>query len=192
MAKVPIKDKTKKSKKTAKKAVKKTTKVVKSIKEKKPKVNKYENDLPEDSEVIEYEPKNIGDLKNPVFIVGLGPGLQRKGEKTHLAWEGNRSADLVQEAIKGLDNIYLTNVMNYYVKGEITAEIISKGVDKLRRDINKLKPSKIICMGDFAFNHIRIINPPGEVIKFKHPSYLIRFQKPKDPYIKELKAAIKG
>lgn len=189
MAKVPVKEK---SKKPSKKAAKKPAKAEKKPKEKKPKVNKYANDLPEEGDVIEYSPKTVGDLKNPVFIVGLGPGLQRKGSKTHLAWEGNRSGDLVQEAIKGLSNIYLTNVMNYYVKGEISADVISKGVEQLRKDIEKYKPAKIICMGDFAFNHVRIINPSGEVIKFKHPSYLIRFQKPKKLYIKELKAVIKG
>lgn len=144
---------------------------------------------------IKFEPQQIKSIitlkfDNPIFIVGLGPGKQRKNEKTQCVWEGNRSGDLLQEIIVGYSNLYLTNVVNYYVKGKFSEEILKDGLENLRKDIVKFDPKKIICLGAFAYKSVLKVKgnfDENKIVQYQHPSYIIRFNKSRKDYVELLR-----
>lgn len=124
--------------------------------------------------------------ENPVFIVGINPGRQRKSQQTYRVWEGNRSGDLVMEAIDGYDNLFLTNVCNYQ-DAELNEEKYEEGLEDLLKNIIELKPKRIICLGAMPHLAVRILSPPCEVVKLMHPSFIVRFNKDRKAYIKKLR-----
>lgn len=137
---------------------------------------------------VEFKDKFTSPRRNQVMIVGQNPGRQRMKEKTGIVWEGNQSADLIIEAIRGLeDDVYLTNVVNYQ---EMDSKRIREGIFHLKRKINRLKPRKIIALG--AFSHVAVMSIGSEVPvrKMLHPSFVVRFKKDKQEYIKELREHI--
>jgi uracil-DNA glycosylase len=141
-----------------------------------------------------YEPIKIGNPK--VFIVGMSPNTQRKTQKTRKVWEGNRSGDLMQKAIQGLTDLYLTNISNVYSTEELTPEMIASGLDNLANDIIKYEPVKILLFGEFAqkkfkkfFKTREEINN-AEVISLLHPSYIVRFNKDQKRWIDDVRSKI--
>lgn len=129
----------------------------------------------------------INVTKNPVFLVGINPGRQRKSQQTHRVWEGNRSGDLIQEAIKGFDNLFLTNVTNYQ-DAELNDYRYGTGVTDLMKSIIKLQPRRIICLGVVPYLEVKKLQPNCEIIKLYHPSYIARFQRDRETYITELRS----
>jgi uracil-DNA glycosylase family 4 len=135
--------------------------------------------------MIKYEPKKLGTIKpGGIMIVGMCPGRQRKGEQTHVVFEGNRTGDFIQSIIKDLDNVYMTNVFNFFIDEPPLMEVIETGKEVLRNDINQIKPSLILCLGNFAYKHTKSLFNPGEyqIKKITHPSYILRFNKDTETY----------
>ena len=59
---------------------------------------------------VKSKVKLIGKLKNPILIIGQNPGHNRDGTHTGIVWEGNRSANLLLEAIENRQNLILTKL----------------------------------------------------------------------------------
>lgn len=136
---------------------------------------------------IKFSDKQLGTMYNPVFIVGQNPGRQRKGQESHIVWEGNRSSDFLTWCIEGLDNIYLTNVCNYQ---QMTDDLIKQGAVELRAKIDYLAPKRIITLGEFASFHVAEIDPDVPISHFFHPSFIVRFNKDREEYKEQIRKAI--
>lgn len=140
--------------------------------------------------MIKFNPVSIGELNRPVFIVGQCPGKQRKKDKNCEVFYGNRTGDFIRDILKDKTNIYLTNVFNYYVD-KIDKEIIDKGLKELLNDVLTYNPQKIICLGNFSFDCISKVVKNREVFRLVHPSFILRFNKDKEKYKKQLLELIK-
>lgn len=141
---------------------------------------------------IRFAEKSIGAVLNhPVLIVGQNPGRQRAGEKTHIVWEGNRSADFLMWCLQDETNIYLTNICNYQ---EMTPERIEEGKTDLRVLIEQLEPKRIICLGGYSYDVVSrmyrdlLLWPVGimNIHGLNHPSWIVRFNRDREEYKKEL------
>jgi hypothetical protein len=148
------------------------------------------------SDRIPYKAKEIK-LKSSgtVMVVGMSPGRQRHKEKTQVAWEGNQSADIMLSAIAGMENIYLTNAINFYKVGEITKEDIADGIENLKKEIFDQKPVKIIAVGGFARRCLKKVEDEGKmklpmILEVKHPSFILRFKHDKQHWKKMMRKAI--
>lgn len=138
---------------------------------------------------IKFRDKSIGTIDHPVLIVGQNPGRQRTGEKTHVVWEGNRSADLLEWVLKSQTNIYLTNICNYQ---DITSGRLEEGKYDLQVLVMQLEPSKIICLGQYSYDIVSemykqlLLWPVGitNIRKLPHPSWIARFNKDRLAYKK--------
>lgn len=142
--------------------------------------------------LAKFKSMRVGVGKNPVFVVGQCPGRQRKKNETFNVWEGNRSGDLMQEIIKGLDNIFLTNIVNVWSDGEIAPGQIQDGLNELTRDVKDMEPVGIMCIGAFAKRHVETSIKHKNIAFAKHPSYIIRFGKNREKYMSEVRAMIQG
>ena len=137
---------------------------------------------------IKFKPRKIKISSNPTFIIGENPGKPLKSQEQHEVWRGNRCARLINEAIKGKSNIYLTNIYNWYFKDcDDKEKLILDGISELKNDLDKFQPTKIICLGQFAFDVISNLDYIAEISFFSHPSYIFRFNKNKKQYIKNLR-----
>lgn len=142
-------------------------------------------------QAIKYKTKNTGITANPIFIVGMCPGKQRKKNQTRIVWEGNRSGDLMTRIIRGKKNLFLTNAFNYYVDGDVPENIIDEGKFDLLEDIYRYNPRKVLCFGEVARKTIKELDVVKCPIKlFKHPSYILRFNLDKEKYIKEVRGEL--
>lgn len=135
---------------------------------------------------LKFKPRWWGKVgKNPVFIVGQNPGKQRIGSDIGVAWEGNRSSDLLKWVIAGQDNLYLTNVCNYR---DMTSDNVNECIYDLIDDINDMKPRKIICLGNYANQKVITLwannHIPNDIkiVKLPHPSFIARFNKDREKY----------
>lgn len=131
----------------------------------------------------------VGVKKNPIIIVGQNPGHNYDGTHTGVAWERNKSAKLLWEAIDDRQNLILTNICNYTV---ITIPRLAEGVLDLYHLIKIDNPSKIVCLGNIAYTEVKkmqVQNMP-KVFHFHHPSYIIRFNKGRNSWIKDIRKAI--
>ena len=136
-----------------------------------------------------FQSKKIGN--GETFLVGMCPGHQRKKDATNIVWEGNKSGDLMQDIIKSFNNIYITNIFNYYTDSTISRELIDEGLNELKVDITNLKPKKIICFGNFAFKEVNNLQLKNvEITKVVHPSYILRFNMDKIKYVAETRSKI--
>jgi uracil-DNA glycosylase len=133
---------------------------------------------------LKLKTRSIGQLDRPVFLVGINPGHNRDGTHTGTVWEKNRSARLLNEAIEGLTNLYFTNVSNYTT---LTDEHLREGLSDLKKDISLYKPSKIVCLGKDAFGYVSKLDAQSQIIRIAHPSYIARFNKDKEMWIKMLR-----
>lgn len=139
---------------------------------------------------MKYSNRLINVGENPIIIVGQNPGRQRGGVIDPTCWKNNRSADLLLEAIDGVDNIILTNICQYR---DMTKDRIQEGVDDLKTLIDEVKPSKIIFIGELAYQ--KGINlcfkyyVPSK--SFYHPSYINRFGKDREEYKRNLRKELK-
>lgn len=146
--------------------------------------------------LIEYDfdSLSVAVKESPIFIVGMAPGHIRKSVTCHQAWIGNRSADLMQAAIKGYTNLYLTNITNHYTSDVMTESMIESGIVKLTEDIMKYKPVKIIAVGIFAKKHLyRLVKNKkyfGTIINVKHPSFILRFKHDRSNWIRQFRKAL--
>jgi uracil-DNA glycosylase len=121
------------------------------------------------------------------------PGKQRRRDRNHEVFHGNRTGDLVEEVVGDYGNVFLTNVFNYWTHGKIKKEIILLGMKELKEDIKFFEPQKIICLGNFAFDKVCSIEGlKMTIIKLPHPSYILRFNKDIENYKERLKEAIRG
>lgn len=135
-------------------------------------------------------PRLVNVSKHPIMIVGQNPGHFRDGSTTGVAWDGNRSARLLDNVIEGIDNLVLTNVCNHPIMSE---ENMVEGVNELRDDIIKYKPRKLICLGDISNKWVRMLFGDSKVLKiynFQHPSYIARFNKDVEVYKAKIREAI--
>ena len=117
-----------------------------------------------------------------VFVVGLCPGKQRKGNLTKRVWEGNRSGDFVKAIVANMKNLHMTNVFNYYVKGKLTKEMFDTGFEELKLEIQQYQPKKIICLGALPYKYVKSLLHPN-VVQLKHPSYVLRFNAAKGAWL---------
>ncbi len=136
--------------------------------------------------MIKFKTRWINKINNkePIMIVGICPGKQRKNKQNQLVFSGNRTGDFIEKILKNGTNIYLTNIFNYLIDKKITLEIVQNGLEELRDDILTLKPYRIIALGNFAYNYCKEITNIS-IIKLYHPSYILRFNKNKMEYIKK-------
>ena len=139
---------------------------------------------------IPYSYRKIEVSEKPIFIIGLSPGRQRLKERNYEVFHGNQSGDLIEEIIKDKVNILLTNIFNYYVD-EITSDLINEGLLNVLKLIKIHKPYKVICLGNFSFQHVsKLIKDEDldiELTKLQHPSFIIRFKKDRKQYINMFK-----
>lgn len=145
-----------------------------------------------------FKAREIGmvNFEDVVMVVGMCPGRQRKKDVNCEVWHGNRSGDLMEEAVAGAKNLYLTNVFNYRTTRELkdSKTLIEKGVSELLSDIRRMKPVKIICMGNFAYNHVfELISPRSKIkiVKLPHPSFVIRFNKGRQLLIDHIREEVR-
>ncbi len=132
-----------------------------------------------------FEKKRIRVSSKPIMIIGVKPGKQRMGERTYKVWEGNRSGDFINNIVKDLKNILLTNVCNYK---DPTPPKRTLGIYELISDIKINKPRKIICLGKHPFNIVKQykLDEKFKTVKLLHPSYVLRFNKDVKNYRKKL------
>jgi uracil-DNA glycosylase len=130
--------------------------------------------------MIKFQNKKINIIKNPIFIIGINPGNQRKFEQTNIVWEGNRSADFLLSILQNIDNLFLTNLYNYQDK--CIKKYIIDGLNDLQKNINLYNPNKIICLGNIVFYYVQKLKYDKKIINFYHPSYILRFKKDKIKY----------
>jgi len=136
-----------------------------------------------------FKSRKIGEMKNPIFIVGMCPGKQRKQDANFEVFHGNRTGDLIEKVIQSKSNIFLTNVINQRVDGKITLEVVEEGRREFINDVAELDPCKIICLGKFAYHHATLwlsSVPKIEIVHVQHPSYVLRFNKDVENYINKL------
>ena len=140
--------------------------------------------------ILKLSPRSQGVLHNPTFVVGINPARPLKGNP-HLAWTGPRGASLVQRAAKGKNNVYFTNTFNWYVHNSVSSETKMRyryrGYLELLEDVERLNPNKIICLGFDAFYTVRFFFYDRKIIHLQHPSYVYRFTKDHDAYVKKLR-----
>lgn len=141
---------------------------------------------------MKFETQFIQVGERPTFIVGQNPGRQRR--KTLLpgfAWDGNPSADLLLEAIEGLENLVLTNVWQYHWE-DSTEELIYEGTNDLQHMMRVLEPGKVIALGQLAYEACCAIylshTPP--IARLEHPSYICRFKRDRADWIHRLRREI--
>lgn len=106
------------------------------------------------------------------MVVGQNPGRQRVNDRTYEVFHGNRTGDLVERAIDGLENIILTNVVNFQ---DYSSQQLQEGIDDLKELVLTYKPKKIICLGGLAKFTVQHINCDSEKIYIAHPSFVLRF-----------------
>lgn len=136
--------------------------------------------------MIKFTPKIIGDLNNPVIIVGEKPNTTRDGSTQSLV--GNRTGDFVAEAIGDRTNIILTNVVNLFYKGDFDHTIgVADGVLELIQLIEEHNPRKIICLGNIVRKYVDSIVSDCPKVYLRHPQWINRFRfKERSVYIKIL------
>ena len=133
---------------------------------------------------MKFKTKKTSELLNPIFIVGINPGKQRREFKTKIVWEGNKSGDYINNLIKSIPNLYLTNICNF---SKLNNKNIYKGLLKLTYDILYYSPIKIVCLGNiptYCCSKINILDI--KIVSLKHPSYILRFNKNKRQYEQKL------
>lgn len=135
---------------------------------------------------------NIKNKNNIIMIVGICPGNQKRSYQTNEVFHGNRTGDFIENLIKDIPNIYLTNVFNYKRIKKLSKEEIEFGSKELKKEIKKIKPKKIICLGLISKEVINNIvdSTKIKIINLRHPSYILRFnnniKKYKEEFKKEL------
>jgi hypothetical protein len=140
-----------------------------------------------------YLPLLIKVKKNPTIIVGQNPGKTREGKYSPYVWDGDtRTSNLLREAVKGHGNLILTNICNYQ---KIDLDTRIEGWQDFIEMFNQYQPKKIICLGEYAFRDIEMLattkrirasgNSGTAIYKLQHPSYIVRFNKDREEYIKE-------
>lgn len=125
----------------------------------------------------------------PVFLVGQIPGVQREGHKNRIVFEGNRTGDFITyQILPNVSYVYLTNISNYYTYGTFIKKYIDKGLNELKADLKFYNPSKVITLGNFAYNHFKIKRWTNlfNVVLLPHPSHILRFNKDINEYKKLL------
>ena len=137
--------------------------------------------------MLKFQDKQINVTTKPVMLVGQNPGKARTGPDTGIVWESNRSADLLNEIVEGISNLYLTNLVNYQI---INPAVIEEGLEDLTQTIKTYSPSKIICLGGLSYRYVtKLVNDLGldiPVFGLRHPSFIVRFNKDRDAYANEL------
>lgn len=125
-----------------------------------------------------FIPWNINAQHGCIMIVGEKPGRQLKGKKMMICWQGSRSSALVEDAVKGMENLYLTNVV---LQQKLTKDAVMSGTRKLARDIARLEPRRIIFLGLFSLKHGRRAMEKAQhecrIAYLQHPSYVLRWGK---------------
>ena len=140
-----------------------------------------------------FEARAIGDPNESIFIVGQSPSHGARPDAKY-AWDsGTPSSDLVWEAIEGFENLYLTNVVPYQ---QLDDETLKIGLEELWADIVLFWPKAIFCLGNFAYRKVNevmkdIVNEDINIVKLKHPSFVVRFGLNKEAYKKQFRDLIR-
>lgn len=140
---------------------------------------------------MKFEDKPISIFRRPVIVVGQNPGRQRKGQETGVVWEGNRSADFLMDVIERyeLSNLYLTNICNYQ---DMTTDRLLEGVLDFIDTCVKLQPRKVVALGKIAYDTLSVGKPPLPVQYVPHPSFILRFNKDRQAYTRQLIDALQS
>lgn len=137
--------------------------------------------------------KTVTKGRGKTMIIGFGPGKQRKTEQTLNVWEGNKSGDIMQEILKGRKDYFLTNAQNWYVHADVVPEKCwEDGFKELQADTDRIQPVRILAFGNVAAKAAHRLTVPKEckIYEFVHPSYIVRFNKDRKKYIKEVQEAL--
>jgi hypothetical protein len=140
-------------------------------------------------------PREINISLEPTFIIGQCPGRYIKQQTTFYDWDDmGRSGSFLNKIIKDIDNLYLTNIYHYPIS-KPSQKIILEGVMELAYDFIKYEPSKIVCLGNFAYDVMKKYFISDSIVdivfKVEHPSYILRFNKDKDKYKRNLRQIIR-
>jgi uracil-DNA glycosylase family 4 len=138
--------------------------------------------------------------KSRVLIVGQNPGRRVVPDCDHV-WGGldllKRYANHVQEkaVTRILEMAWITNLVKCRTENNKppTREQIENCLQKdwLKREIEAIKPERIICLGKLANTRLGPTFHGAEVVHCRHPSYIARFRRKDLPsYIEELRASI--
>jgi uracil-DNA glycosylase len=151
---------------------------------------------------IKFEPVSQKAHQGCVMIVGMCPSRQRKKQQTLRAWEGNKTGDLMQKAIKDCENVFLTNVFNTYVyetsetgkktkAKDISVDTINDGLQDLNEAISTYKPRKIVALGTWVEKQLANVDIKGaKIVKLWHPGFVKRFGKDETVWIKNVQDEI--
>lgn len=132
-----------------------------------------------------YQPLAFEVEERPIIVVGQNPGKTRKGKYSPYVWDGDTpTSNLLRNVVKPYTNLVLTNICNYQV---MTKEHVTEGIEDLRKMIDELEPKKIICLGSYAHLAVASLSLDVPIVKVMHPSYIIRFNKNREEYVKKIR-----
>ena len=152
-----------------------------------------------------------GALNSPVVLIGEAPGRLGAG-RTGIPFMGDKSGDFLDWCLSeiGLDRekIYITNIVKCLPKSnkgnnrKPNGYEINQCIKYLVREIELIKPKRIICLGKTAYDNIidksswyPTLREP-EIIRIDHPSYIYNYQGGKpgtlkaSQYLEELTKAL--
>lgn len=136
---------------------------------------------------VKAVPRNVGMKKDPIFIIGQNIGHEGDGSHTGTVWEKNKSALLVNEIIGDRENLFLTNICNYTV---VTPDRLREGIEDIKTAMLIYGCKKVICLGSIAYQNLIMFDTKARIVHFAHPSFIIRFNKDRDKYIRTMRGEL--
>ena len=109
-----------------------------------------------------------GSIFSSVMFI-LGAPTEKEGTTHTVCFDsGGRILDviidkLVDKSIIKRDNIYMTNIIKCYEKCINTQDLFICGVNNIQKEINLVKPDKIIAFGDLSISVLNSINSGKEI-----------------------------
>lgn len=130
--------------------------------------------------------ESFGDPKAKIMILGLCPSLSHRSDsKVVFSLDIEKwprmfgSGGIIREVLKDLGkdfkDYYWTNLVKCAHSRDPSKATISNCSYFLNKEIEKVNPSKIIALGNVAYDIVKLMNLSGiEVIKLYHPAYVLR------------------
>ncbi len=133
--------------------------------------------------------------KNKTCIIGLNPSFRRfpgiyqafGGEVEHDG-SGDKFIKMLKE-LNLLDKVYITNMVKCStITNKVSIKDINSCFKWLDKEIELIKPKKIICLGNAVYDVLKDTYLNTTVIKIPHPSYCISYKKITEEKYKEILA----